>query len=335
MASIDQPPRLARWLLCHALTGPARSAIVGDLDEEFSRFVAPAFGARAARRWYWRQAVLSIAACLRGPDTPYDARVRVKEPRMSLARRFEELRDDVNGALRQMRRAPAFAGVAVATLALGIGANSAIFALVDATLLRPLPVRDPDRLVMVWERSPASERGRVAPLNLLDWDERSRTFEQLAGYVPRVGAMVMNGRDGAAENVSRQWVTAGFFDVLGARTIVGRTFTAEDNAHNAEVVVLSEAFWRARFAGDAAVVGRPLRLDGRLYTVVGVVAQEADLLGRTSIWGLGSINRKDSPRGGYFLQAIGRMKPGVSLDAARADLADAIRIDPATALRGQ
>ena len=161
------PPRLARWILGRALTGPARSAIVGDIEEEFACYVAPRRGLRAARRWYWRQTILSIAACLRGPDAPQPA--RAPEPRMSLIRRFDEVRHDVGGALRQMRRAPAFTALAILTLALGIGANSAIFALVDATLLRPLPVPGADRLVILSERTPSGSRSRVSPPNMIDW----------------------------------------------------------------------------------------------------------------------------------------------------------------------
>jgi putative ABC transport system permease protein len=137
---------------------------------------------------------------------------RKRDREMRATQWLEELRDDVRFAIRQLRRAPGFTIVAALTLALGIGANSAIFALVDATLLRPLPLPAPDRLVMGWERSPTSPKGGVAPLNLIDWNERSRTFERLGGYVPYVGGMVMAGSDGTAETVDRQWVTSGFFD---------------------------------------------------------------------------------------------------------------------------
>ena len=138
---------------------------------------------------------------------------------------IEELRDDVKFALRQLSSVAGVRAVAVVTLALGIGANSAIFALVDATLLRPLPYGDPDRLVAIHETTGdnAAEL-RVARSNLLDWNARSRTFEQIAGFTPNVGGMVMAGADGSAETVSRQWVTAGIFDVLGVKPIAGRTF---------------------------------------------------------------------------------------------------------------
>src|SRR5919109_1735236 len=175
---------------------------------------------------------------------------------------LEDIRADITFALRQLRRSPAFTLVATGTLALGIGANSAIFALVDAALLRPLPFRDPDQLVMVWERSPRSQRGAVAPLNMRDWNEQSRTFELLAGFAPGVGGMVMAGADGTAETVPRQWVTSGFFDVLGIRPVTGRTFLASDDAQRANAVVLSEAFWRTRFTADPSIVGTAIRLDG-------------------------------------------------------------------------
>ena len=150
---------------------------------------------------------------------------------MSLAARFEEVRDDVIGALRQMRRAPAFTALAATTLALGIGANSAIFALVDATLLRPLPVHEPDRIVMLVR----AHRHRIAQPGLAAEPARlarraPATFESIAGFAPRVGAMVMAGADGTPENVSRQWVTSGFFDVFGVRPLVGRTFGPADEA---------------------------------------------------------------------------------------------------------
>jgi hypothetical protein len=137
---------------------------------------------------------------------------------MHASRWFEELRDDVRFAWRQLRARPGFAIVATLTLALGIGANSAIFALVDATLLKPLPYPDPGRLVTIWERTDANPRGYASPLNMLDWNARSRSFEGIAAFTPNVGGMVMAGADGNAETVSRQWVTADIFSVLALRS---------------------------------------------------------------------------------------------------------------------
>jgi putative ABC transport system permease protein len=228
---------------------------------------------------------------------------------------------DVRYAWRSLRQQPGFAAVAILTLALGIGANSAIFALADATLLKPLPLREPDRVAMLWESTQATPKGGVSPLNLRDWADRSTSFDGIAGYIPGVGGMVMAGKDGQAETVPRQWVTAGIFDVLGVDAIVGRTFTVEDDRANLEAVVLSESLWRSRFDADPSIVGRPLRLDGDLYTVLGVVPDTAQLIGRSGLWGLATI--QDAPpqsRGAYVFRAVGRLKPGVSLDSATADL---------------
>jgi putative ABC transport system permease protein len=234
---------------------------------------------------------------------------------------LDEFRHDLTFSLRQLKRSPVFALVAVTTLAFGIGANSAIFALVDAALLRPLPFPEPDRLVMVWERSERSPRSPVSPLNMADWNERSGTFESIAGFIPNIGGMVMNGRDGMAETITRQWVTAGFFEALGVTAIAGRTFLPSDNAARSNVVVLSEALWRTRFDADPSIVGRDIRLDGAPYTVVGVVPQDFQLLGRTSMWAMLSFDRRPALRGAYVLRGIGRMKRGVTIAAARAEMA--------------
>jgi putative ABC transport system permease protein len=239
---------------------------------------------------------------------------------MRPGQQLAQLRDDVVFALRQLRKTPGFTGVALATLALGIGANSAIFALVDAALLRPLPLPRPEQVVMAWERDDTTARDLVSPLNLADWNERTRTFQELAGFTPSVGGMVMAGADGAADTVSRQWVSVGVFDVLGIRPIAGRTFLAADEKQP-NVVVLSEAFWRARFAGDRSVVGRQVRLDGSPFTVVGVVPREAQLLGASSMWAVRPLPRDPRARAFHALRVIGRMKPGVTLETASADMA--------------
>ena len=240
---------------------------------------------------------------------------------MRATRWFDELRDDLKSAFRQLKQSPGFTLVATLTLALGIGANSAIFALVDATLLRPLPFHDPERLAAIWESSTTTARSYVSPLNMVDWNARSSSFEKIAGFIPSVGGMVMAGADGNAETVSRQWVTAGIFDVLGVTAIAGRTFSAEDEATRANVVVLSEPFWRTRYNSDPSVIGREIRLDGSLWTIVGIVPESFQLLGKTSLWAMRSlVGLPPRVRGAYALQVVGRMKPGVSIQAAEADL---------------
>ena len=246
---------------------------------------------------------------------------RKRERDMRLTQWFDELRDDLKLAIRQLKGSPAFMLVTTLTLALGIGANSAIFALVDATLLRPLPFGDPDRLVSIWEKTATIPRSYGSPLNMFDWNARSRTFEKVAGFTPSVGGMVMAGADGNAETVSRQWVTAGIFDVLGVTPIAGRTFSGEDEARRANVIVMGEAFWRTRFDADPGVVGREIRLDGSLWTVVGIVPKDFQLLGQSSIWAMRSlVNLPPRARAAYMLHVVGRVKPGVSIEAAEADL---------------
>jgi putative ABC transport system permease protein len=244
---------------------------------------------------------------------------------MRLTQWVEDFRSDAMFALRQLRSAPAFTFIAALTLALGIGANGAIFALVDAALLRPLDFRDPGQLVKVWERSPASARTPAAPLNVADWLERTRTFDAFGGHVGGVGAMVMSGVGSSAESVTRQWVTSGFFDVLGVPAIAGRTFKPSDDDSQDGEVVLNEAFWRARFNADPGVIGRQIRFDGQPFTVVGVVPRSFQQFGRTSIWAIISPPRIPPMRTTYFLQVIGRMKPGVTMAAATDDLSRVAR----------
>ena len=247
-------------------------------------------------------------------------RKRDREMRVTLW--LEELRDDVKFAIRQLGGAPAFTLVATLTLALGIGANSAIFALVDATLLRPLPYGNPHALVTIWETSDTTNRSFASPPNMLDWRSRSRTFESIAGFTPNVGGMAMVGRDGNADNVSRQWVTAGIFDVLGVTPIAGRTFSLDDEKKRDRVIVISEAFWENRYDRDPAIVGSEIKLDGSLWRVVGVMPRSFEILGRTSMWAMRPFPADLPPRarGAYQLQVVGRMKPGVGVEAAQSDL---------------
>ena len=235
---------------------------------------------------------------------------------------MDDLRHDITFALRQLRTAPAFTLIAAATLALGIGANSAIFALVDATLLRPLPYRDAARLVTIWETSGSTQRGFASPPNMLDWKARSRTFEAIAGFTPTVGSMVVAGRDGNAETISRQWVTSGIFDVLGVQPIAGRTFLPEDEQQRARRVVISEGYWETRFGRDPSMVGRDMKMDGELWTIVGVMPKEFEILGRTSMWAMRPFptNMPPRARAAYQLQVVGRIRPGVAIQAAQADL---------------
>lgn len=245
---------------------------------------------------------------------------RKRDRHMNVAQWIEEFRHDVVFALRQLRDAPAFTVVATLTLALGIGANSAIFALVDATLLRPLPFHEPDRVVTLFERTSTGQRTSVSPMNLADWQAQSRTVSAMAGYSNGVGGMVMKGTDGMPETVARQWVSSRFFEVLGVQAMVGRVFQPADDFAPASAVVLSEPYWRARFNADPSVVGTSLVLDGDPYTVAGVAPASFHWTERASVWALQQIRPDPRLRTAYFLRGIGRLGPGASVEAARAEL---------------
>ncbi len=246
---------------------------------------------------------------------------RKRDREIHMVRWLDELRDDLRFTFRQLRATPTFTLVATLTLALGIGANSAIFALVDATLLRPLPYPDAGRLVTIWETSGTNNRRYASAPNMLDWNGRSRTFEKIAGFTPNVGGMVMAGVDGMAETYSRQWVTVGIFDAFGVKPIAGRTFLPSDEERRANVIVISEGFWESRFNRDPGLIGREIKLDGILWTVVGVVPKDFTILGRTSLWAMRPLlNLPPRARGGSGLQVVGRMKPGIAVSAARSDL---------------
>jgi putative ABC transport system permease protein len=239
---------------------------------------------------------------------------------------------DARFSIRQLRRAPGFAIVAVITLALGIGANTAMFALADATLLRPLPFQDPDRLVVIWERTAAFARGATSPPTFRDWSDRNRTFESMASIF--VNGRNMTGADGNVELVPAQTVSQPFFDLLGIRAIAGRTFQASDVVPEPRVVVLGETFWRTRYGGEPSIVGRVIRLEDVPYTVIGVVPARFQLFGETSLWILAAALPGPNDRTLRVLQVVGRMKRGITREAATADMrgiADAIaQQSPAT-----
>jgi putative ABC transport system permease protein len=257
--------------------------------------------------------------------------VVVGGPRREL---LADLWQDLRLATRMLRKQSALTVMVVLTLAIGIGANGALFALVDRVLLRELPLPEPDRLVTIWESTDTTAQSLASGLNMLDWEQRSETITAVGGFRTGVFAMVMTTEAGA-EAVPRQWVTSSIFDALGVQPIVGRTFLPEDDADGTRAVVLSEAFWRTRFAADPSIVGQNLRFDGLPFTVVGVVPDQAEILGRASIWGLQRVRgAPERIRGNYGFQTIARLAPGVSLEAARAELtriaADLAREYPTT-----
>ncbi|HEY1305068.1 MAG TPA: ABC transporter permease [Vicinamibacterales bacterium] len=244
---------------------------------------------------------------------------RKRDREMRITQWLSELRDDVKCAVRQLKASPGFTLVAVITLALGIGANSAMFALVDAALLRPLPFPDQDRLTVVWERFKAFPQVAVSSANLRDWIERNRTFQSIAGGLgfPRR----MAAGDGTVEMIPAMQVTTQYFDVLGVKPILGRTFLPGDVAMPPNAAVMSEGLWRTRFGADPGVIGRTVQLDEFPFTILGIVPADAQSAGgAASLWTLFADLPGMDARGLHFFRGIGRLKPGVTLDAAQNDM---------------
>ena len=231
---------------------------------------------------------------------------------------------DLRFAARNARRSPAFAAAVAGTLALGIGASTAIWSLADAVLLAPQPFAEPERLISIWGEIPGrAPRVEVSWADFESWRERTTALSDLALVTSTVADSVLGASRGVAPtHVAGRVVTGNLFDLLGVRPALGRTLTEKDDLPGAEpVVVISDGLWRRRFGGDARVVGRQVRLDGEAATIVGVMPPEFDYPEGTEVWSSASwVRAQPEILGLRLFEAIGRIRPGVSFAAARADL---------------
>jgi len=238
------------------------------------------------------------------------------------------LAQDFRYGLRVLARKPGFTAVVVLTLALGIGANTAMFSVVDKVLLNSLPFPDPDRLISLHASKPNFERGSISYPNFLDWQKDNSSFTAMAVY--RATVMTLTGR-GEAERVRAEYITSDFFPLLAVKPVLGRTFAeGEDRIGAAPLVLISEGFWQRKLATSREILGKTLSLDGRGFTVVGVIPASfhvetvaAGLLDRDVYVPVGQWNNNAlSYRGaGLGIHGIARLKPGVTLAQARADMA--------------
>jgi putative ABC transport system permease protein len=233
------------------------------------------------------------------------------------------LLQDVRYGLRGLRRNIAFTAVAVVSLALGIGANTAIFSVVNAVLLKPPPLRDADRLVMVWSEQPkiGAVHDEVPPATYADWKAQNHSFDEMAALTFQ--SFNITG-DGEPEKVTAYGVTANFFPLLGVEPALGRTFLAdEDRPGGAKVVVLSYGLWRRRYGGDRSVVGHEILLNGEKYAVVGVMPRDFQFLqSYTGLWVPAALSPEVlSRRNENSLDVLARLRPGVTAEQASADIA--------------
>jgi putative ABC transport system permease protein len=240
---------------------------------------------------------------------------------------MSDLLHDVRLALRALRRQPGFAAAAMLTLALGIGATTAVFSVVYGILLRPLPFPESDRLVQVVSLDEDVE-WTASPPDFVDWRAQATSFQALAAV--NTGSFALTG-DAAALQFSGATVTAGYFTVLGVAPQVGRGFTEANETPGANMVVaLGDAIWRTRFGADPGIVGRRIRLDGADYEVVGVMPRGFDAPGGTDLWVPLAFTPDDlrTQRGAHYLNVYGRLAPGVTVERADREMREiAARLD--------
>ena len=241
-----------------------------------------------------------------------------------------DLLADLRYAVRLLRKTPVFTVAAIGTLALGIGANTTIFSLVQTMLLRPLPYQNPDQVVMVWEDRTAAgfPRNTPAPANYRDWRAMNRSFTDMAATAFAFANLT---GDGAPEVVLGRRVTANFFSVLGVQPVLGRAFTAADDTSGERIVVISHALWQRRYGGDPGIIGRTIAMSGQnsggpasdaTYEVVGVAPPSFVFLSREiDYWVPMQFSPEEAAtRGNHYLNVVARLKPGVSLEAADSDM---------------
>ena len=234
---------------------------------------------------------------------------------------MQTLWQDIRYAIRMLAKNPGFTAIAILTLALGIGANTAIFSVVDAVLLRPLPFRNPERLVWMHGRFSLSDQAAVSPADFLVYRAQNSAFERLDALFMETSLANLAGAD-RPQQAKAGIVTYSFFETLGLRPLLGRTFLPSDEqAKEPQVVVLGRRLWQERFGGDPAVVGKSLRLDGKEKTIVGVLPADIPILLDADFW-LPAPYENEGMRShvGHFLVLLGLLKPGVTLGQAQADM---------------
>src|SRR5438876_2587012 len=235
---------------------------------------------------------------------------------------MSELLYDIKYSLRTLRENRIVSIVSLLSLALGIGATSAIFSVTDALLLRPLPYADPESVVMVWESRPKQgvTENVVAAADFKDWKEQNQTFAHLAGFKGETFSLTDIDLPTQIYGAS---VSANFFTLLGVRPVLGRAFSAEEEVPgNERVVLMNYGLWQKQFGSDRGIINRTIRLNDVSYTVIGVLPPEFEFLHRElQLWAPLALSGEDlANRGSHFLTVLGRLKPGITLSQARAEM---------------
>jgi putative ABC transport system permease protein len=232
---------------------------------------------------------------------------------------MNDLLQDIRFGLRMLRRNPGFTFIAVAVLALGIGATTAMFSAVDAVLMRPLPYHEPDRLVWVWEKTPDGGSNNVADANFLDWRDQNTVFDGICATAG--GRFILTGIE-QPEQISGARVSADFFDLLGVQPTLGRTFHPDEEVPGRDkVVVLSHGLWQRRFGADLELVGKSITLNGEKVNIIGVMPPDFQFRNPDhQMWTPLAFDRAEVVRDMHYLQVIARLKPEVGFDQALAEM---------------
>ena len=231
---------------------------------------------------------------------------------------------DLRYAFRVLRKNPGFTLVAILTLALGIGMNTAFFSVVNGVLLNPLPYPQPDRLVALGESKPNFTNGSISYPNFVDWQKDNRVFSSMA--IARGSSFSLTGL-GDAEQLNAKLISSDYFVVLGVKPVIGRSFApGEDDVGAAPIVLISAGLWKRKFGSSSSVLGKTLTLDGKSYTIVGVIPAAFDLYRSAhpnemyvpiGQWNNTLLSNRGA---GLGIHGVGRLKPGVSIEQARADM---------------
>ena len=293
-----------------------RKRVTQELDEELNAFLAMA-AEEKMKDGMSREEALRAVRLERGNAEGAKETVRTSGWEFF----FESCWQDLRLGLRALRKSPGFSVIAILILALGIGANTAIFSVVNAVLLRPLPFQNPSRLVWSWGACELCDRAAVSPSDFLDYRAQNRSFEYYGAMAVGDSLFNLTGNDQPMQ-IKGAMITAGFFDALGVQPRYGRVFNvADEQVSDPEVIILSHHLWRDRFGGDPQMVGKTISLDGKSRTVIGVLAKDVPVLSEADIWFPAAFqNQGMQSRRSHFLRPIGLLKSGVTLAQAQSEL---------------
>jgi putative ABC transport system permease protein len=311
-----QGPRVADAVLGRLLPARHREAVLGDLAEEFHRHALPERGRLGAHLWYWLQLARSIwPTRLRTAPLP-----KQPGPRRKGDGFITNTLTDIKYAARSLRKTPGFTSIVLITMALGIGANTAIFSVVYSVLLAPFPYPEADRIVQIWTTKP--ERGwffnSPSEPNFWDLKERSQSFEHLAAY--RGGSANLTGGE-YPERIRAARITADFLRTLGVVPIMGRDFLPHEDDVGADgrLALLSNQFWRTNFGSDRSVVGSSISLNDVSYTIVGVLPHDGMWLENAHVF-TPLVQDPNESRANNILSVIGRLRQGISTETALSEM---------------